>query len=226
MFYNYIFLDPRKPGKYLYENFSLLYEPFYVGKGKKDRYKTHLRKIRQFQKDSNKEKQKTILDIWSSNLEVLIILLNFTDNEKLAYKNESNIIKDIGSLYNGGPLTNLVVSYPFNASPELRKTYGRSGNKHHLYNKGHSEEAKKKISDNHADFSGSKNGRAKKWKLTSPNKIEHIICGELIEFCRDNKLSIYKLKKNIGNIVTQQISSRRVKVKPIEPTTGWKLDRI
>ena len=34
LFYNYIYLDPRKPGKYSYNNlpFSLLYKPYYVGK--------------------------------------------------------------------------------------------------------------------------------------------------------------------------------------------------
>jgi hypothetical protein len=37
IFYNYIYLDPRKPGRYTFKNlnFSLLFEPFYVGKGKK-----------------------------------------------------------------------------------------------------------------------------------------------------------------------------------------------
>ena len=33
--YTYIYLDPRKPGKFSYPNLkmSFLYEPFYVGKG-------------------------------------------------------------------------------------------------------------------------------------------------------------------------------------------------
>ena len=36
-YYIYIYLDPRSPGKYCYENFSLLYKPFYIGKGKEKR---------------------------------------------------------------------------------------------------------------------------------------------------------------------------------------------
>jgi len=43
-YYNYILLDPRKPGQYVYKglNFSLLYEPFYIGKGKLRRKYQHI----------------------------------------------------------------------------------------------------------------------------------------------------------------------------------------
>lgn len=42
VFYVYIYLDPRKPGKYQFNKYCFLNQPFYVGKGKKDRYKHHL----------------------------------------------------------------------------------------------------------------------------------------------------------------------------------------
>jgi len=42
IYYNYIYLDPRKPGKYNYNHMCYLYEPIYVGKGKNNRYKSQI----------------------------------------------------------------------------------------------------------------------------------------------------------------------------------------
>ena len=43
-FYVYVYLDPRKPGRYLYgdQQVTYLFEPFYVGKGKNNRLNEHL----------------------------------------------------------------------------------------------------------------------------------------------------------------------------------------
>ena len=41
-FYVYIYLDPRKPGSFIYEEYVFGYEPFYAGKGRNYRYKYHL----------------------------------------------------------------------------------------------------------------------------------------------------------------------------------------
>lgn len=41
--YVYVYLDPTKPGKYSYESISFMYEPFYVGKGTRNRDVSHLR---------------------------------------------------------------------------------------------------------------------------------------------------------------------------------------
>lgn len=41
-FYVYVYCDQRKPGFWQFEDFVFLYEPFYVGKGKKHRIKQHL----------------------------------------------------------------------------------------------------------------------------------------------------------------------------------------
>lgn len=38
----YCYLDPRKPGKYIFGEYSFNYEPIYIGKGKLRRIKSHL----------------------------------------------------------------------------------------------------------------------------------------------------------------------------------------
>ena len=68
-FYVYVYLDPRKPGKFKYGKYEFGYEPFYVGKGYNQRFKIHLKesklnkdpnklkvnKIRKIRKDTNKD---------------------------------------------------------------------------------------------------------------------------------------------------------------------------
>ena len=55
-FYAYVYLNPLKYGKFIYDNgkLSFDYEPFYVGKGKSDRVKVHLREANNTTKSSHK----------------------------------------------------------------------------------------------------------------------------------------------------------------------------
>lgn len=41
-FYVYVYLDPRRPGEFVYGKYVFDHEPFYVGKGFDHRYKDHL----------------------------------------------------------------------------------------------------------------------------------------------------------------------------------------
>lgn len=100
-----------------------------------------------------------------------------------------------------------------------------SGKNHPLYNKGHTENTKQKISLNHADVSGANNGRAKQWKIVDPNGTPHIINGTLKTFCNDHNLSINVLKSNINSVVTNV----RVGGKSTSTTfntIGWSLFEI
>jgi hypothetical protein len=56
-FYIYIYLDPRKPGKYVYGMYVFDYEPFYVGKGKDKQYISHLREAVKKISESRKDKK-------------------------------------------------------------------------------------------------------------------------------------------------------------------------
>jgi hypothetical protein len=106
--YNYIYLDPRKPGKYSYEglNFSLLYEPFYVGKGKGNRKYTHL-SIYYLKETSRKSsKIKSILNK-NFNLKDFIIEVNSNVSNKESKENEIFLITSIGRIIHNGPLLNL-----------------------------------------------------------------------------------------------------------------------
>ncbi len=43
-YYVYVFLDPRKPGKWEYNGIIFDFQPFYVGKGKGRRINSHFDK--------------------------------------------------------------------------------------------------------------------------------------------------------------------------------------
>ena len=106
MFYNYIYLDPRKPGKDFYDGLDIcfLYEPFYVGKGKKQRMYDHLKND-----NRNEFRKNKIRKILSSGFDIkkYVFKFNETLNEELAYDNENNIICRIGRLISDdGPLVN------------------------------------------------------------------------------------------------------------------------
>lgn len=108
-YYNYIYLDPRKPGIYIYKDvpFIFKYEPFYIGKGTGKRSLSHL-------KTHNKTyskgcfKNNLIKAILKQNLLPIIIKLNNNLLEFEALENETFLIKKIGRRdLKLGPLTNL-----------------------------------------------------------------------------------------------------------------------
>ena len=80
-FYVYIYLDPRKPGRYCYEEVSFLFEPIYVGKGKNNRYKTHLTRaatnILKYKIENIKLKKLTPFILFYSTTSVLLFFCIF-----------------------------------------------------------------------------------------------------------------------------------------------------
>lgn len=106
-YYVYIFLDPRKPGKYQFEplSISFLFEPIYIGKGTKFRMEEHLyntarNKIAFF--------PNVLRKIINEGLEpIRFKLLNFLSQDE-AFEKEIELIKMIGRRdLDNGTLLNL-----------------------------------------------------------------------------------------------------------------------
>jgi hypothetical protein len=103
MYYCYILLDPTKPGKFQYENFSFEYEPFYIGKGKGNRIDSHDKP-----KDTKTHKRAKIQKIKKLDLEIIKIKLFEDLSESSAFELEKSTISLIGRKdKNEGPLLNL-----------------------------------------------------------------------------------------------------------------------
>jgi len=102
MFYVYVYLDTRKPGKYEYDEYIFDYEPFYVGKGKGNRYKEHLNDKR----TSNTKKHNKIQKMIREGFAPKIVKINHFESENDAFNLEIKMIKIIGRFDNGGTLTN------------------------------------------------------------------------------------------------------------------------
>jgi hypothetical protein len=105
-FYTYIYLDPRKPGKYNYGEYSFEYEPIYVGKGKNNRCEIHIRYAKRKSITDTSFFTKKLRRILESNLEPIIIKVNENLSESIAFELEKELIGLI-KRYPDGPLTNL-----------------------------------------------------------------------------------------------------------------------
>lgn len=104
MFYNYVYLDPRKPGEYVYEDLKFDFEPFYVGKGKEFRYLEHLKSDSRNLFRTNKIKKIVSLGY---DMKQFIVLLNEGVTEQEAFEHEITLIQKIGRIISDeGPLTN------------------------------------------------------------------------------------------------------------------------
>lgn len=102
-YYVYAYLDPRKSGKFIYNDLKFDYEPFYIGKGKDDRINYHLKC-----KGKNKHLNNKIKQIIFNNLIPIIIKIYDNLEEEKSYEEEGRIISLIGRrIISTGSLVNL-----------------------------------------------------------------------------------------------------------------------
>lgn len=107
--YIYIYCDPRKPGKYIYENYTFDFEPFYVGKGKGNRWNRHLTdyEINWNYNTIKNGKIKKLISL-GYNLEDYVIFTHRELSEKSAFELEEYTINLLGRLnLKTGILSNL-----------------------------------------------------------------------------------------------------------------------
>lgn len=108
-YYCYIYLDPRCPGLFEYvlpsgKVVKFKFRPFYVGKGKNDRYKDHMNEI----DTENVSNKLTILrELAELGLEPIIKIMKSRVEEDVAFAIEIDLIAGIGRIGRTGPLTNV-----------------------------------------------------------------------------------------------------------------------
>jgi hypothetical protein len=209
-FYVYIVFDGSKKGVYSYGSYSFEYEPFYVGKGKFDRYKMHLEKTEiNAKRNINSYKNNKIKKLKRENKEIIIEKYYINLFETDALQKEEILIKTIGLKENGGPLTNLTnggeaganLSRESKAKMIASKKEWYKHNIHPMQGKKHSPETIEKFKKRpHIKWTKEQKQNLKKircahknksqtlkWKCINPNGEEFIVYG-LGEFCRNNNL--------------------------------------
>ena len=224
IFYNYIYLDPRKPGQYSYEglNFSLLFEPFYVGRGIKNRLYNHLQPSSLSKNSHNSIKINKINSILKEGYNLKEYVFKLDNNLTLKHSKEIEIgyIWLIGRYHNNtGSLTNFRLYE--DSIKDNTKIYGSPKEKHPLYGKGHTQESKNKISANHANCSGLNNGRAKHYIFINKEGVKFNISGNFNKFCIDNNIGIHSAQVyvNKGKIISYRNRSDSNK----QSLLGWEI---
>lgn len=135
MWYNYIYLDPNKPGDFIYDEIELKYEPFYVGKGMGTRYYGHLNDKTKINEHKINKINKILKLISKEDYKKnFIFIFNYSENEKDVLLKEKDLIEKIGTVVNvpnvskRGPLLNLMEGGGINPilNGELNGMYGKS----------------------------------------------------------------------------------------------------
>lgn len=208
-YYVYVYLDPRKPGCFSYDHLSFQYEPFYVGKGSRDRSTVHLEQ-HNIKRNYNAYLNNKLKKLMKEGISPIIIKLIDHAPEAICFQLEIDTIKLIGRKPEGGPLTNIYAGGEGAAkSDDVRRKISESKKEwyrvhgkeaHPMYGKHHSSATKIKMSKprSHKWSDAQKEKLVKircerkpettlQWRVLSPDGLVYIAHG-LGEFCREHGL--------------------------------------
>ena len=155
-FYVYALLDPRKPGEYKYGQYVFEYEPFYIGKGARDRMYQHSTEAyneRDIKKGYKSHKCNKIRKIKrkTGRDPIVIKVQNYT-SEDSAFKYEKKLIILIGRQdLKRGPLTNRtnggdgVRGFIMDVNHRRRLSEAKKGEKNPNHRNNTTEEQKRKL---------------------------------------------------------------------------------
>lgn len=188
-YYVYVYLDPRKSGLFIYDEYRFNYEPFYIGKGCNKRCDEHLRESSLKEKSFKNNKINKLLKL---GLEPIILKVSENLFEIDAFELEIKIIKKIGRFnLNKGPLTNLTDGGDGISGLIKTKEHRKKLSESHTGKK-MSVEARKKISDSLKGKKGRNTGN--KHSEETKNKISEAKKGvvswnakSVIQLSKDNK---------------------------------------
>lgn len=202
-YYVYVYLDKLKPGDYRYNNLYFEYEPFYVGKGKKNRYLFHLNKVKNNSKYRDCLKFKIIKKNILNGFDPIIIKISENLTEDKALILEKEVITKIGRIdIKTGPLSNR-----------------NDGGLKPQDNYHHDSESRNKIS-----ISSKNRPPEKRYTLIDPNgKVYEDV--KLVNFCKNNKLDYQKIRKSSNKGKINKIRVTSIKQSKIETINciGWEV---
>ncbi len=187
--YVYFYLDPRKPGNFVYDNYTFAYEPFYVGKGSLKRSRSHLYQARGYY-GINLYKERKIRKIWESNMDPVILLFK-SGSQNVARADEKTAIALIGR-FPQGPLTNIwpggeagPLGVKPSAATRAKMSKTRKGR---AFSEQHKESLRKAWTEEKRLDASNNSALTKKWIVIDPEGHEEIITN-LKRFCKERGLS-------------------------------------